>query len=87
MNISTNTSLVTLAGILIALACSAHAEEQEADEKPDKAAFESIDTNQDGEITVQEAWANNEWLAQNFNSVDVNSNGRITRAEFDKAMS
>ena len=87
MNIRKQAHIAVWTAIVAALTLGAQAEEKAPNEKPDKAAFNTIDTNQDGQITLREASENNGWLTMNFNVVDENRDGRVTKAEFEKALS
>jgi len=90
MNIRKPAYLAMVTGLATAFAYSAYAGDtmsQSEDQKPTESAFSQIDENQDGSITPQEANDKNSWLAQNFNAVDANKDGRISKAEYDQAVS
>jgi len=47
----------------------------------DTAQFETLDQNQDGQLTAEEA-AKDMTLSENWTSIDTNANGAIDQAEF-----
>jgi Ca2+-binding EF-hand superfamily protein len=93
MSIRKPVFIATIASIAAALACTAYAGDEMANNKmsdetkPAKTAFADIDTNKDGSISSLEANEKNSWLAKNFNAIDTNKDGRISKEEFDKALS
>lgn len=86
MKIKKGTCIATCAALVAAFAYGAYAEDAQ-DAKPDKSDFTSIDTNQDGQISVDEAREQSGWLARNFAMVDKDSNGQVSKAEFEEALS
>lgn len=87
MKFSKSTFLGTLAAAATALAMSgfAVAGEEETTEQMDKPAFEELDANIDGVISEQEA--RDTWLAAEFDVVDQDKNGQVSRSEYEEAAS
>jgi Ca2+-binding EF-hand superfamily protein len=74
-----------LAGGLLTFAVSGFAGEEGEMEKADMPAFETVDANLDGKITLTEA--KDTWLAKSFTKVDVNQDGVVNRSEYESAIS
>lgn len=79
--------LASLASIFALFAFNVHAEGEGMKKKGDVAAFEEIDVNADGVITATEAQQKDSWVASNFNTIDSDQDGYITRKEFDQVVS
>jgi len=86
---STNTMLVSIAGVLVAMSGNtAFAAETETKaitkviaKAPSDTGFEALDGDSDGKISLKEA-IKDPALAENFNKTDVNKDGAITVEEY-----
>lgn len=81
----TGTITAALASLALCGAAFAGGEGEEKHEMAEKPAFEEIDTNLDGGITKAEA--QDTWLAAEFENVDSDGNGRVSRSEYEEAIS
>ena len=79
--------LASLASIVALFAFNVQAENEGMKKKGDVAAFEEIDVNADGVITVTEAQKKDSWVASNFTTIDSDQDGYITKKEFDQVVS
>ena len=84
MNIRKPAWLALSASILAALAFNTKAEGEKPEKATDVAAFEEIDTNADGLISIAEAQEKDAWVAGNFKTIDSNRDGYISKDELTK---
>ena len=77
--------VVCLAAGLAWFAAPGFAGETETPEDSPKPSFETVDSNLDGFITLDEAEGS--WLADVFAVVDANEDGLVNRSEYETAMS
>jgi len=77
-------AVAAFALLLSGFAMNSIAGDKEQPKDEQKPAFEQLDTDRDGQITQSEAQET--WLADVFQNVDQDSNGKVNRSEYDLAM-
>lgn len=87
MKVTKKGLLISAAAFASSIALAGQAPEQDPSvEMPSEApAFEQIDANADGLITITEA--QDTWLAENFELADADRDGAVTKAEYDNVKS
>lgn len=85
MNTKKNGLIAASIGLLSALAFTAHAQQSANELHTDAPAFEELDKDENGGITAEEAQGT--WLESSFAQVDVNSDGYVTKTEYEEAIS